>query len=232
MRLSYYSTPEQAAVAMLEAFSKEVANIPAHSISIALSGGNTVRTLYKVWVEEFAVSLPWNKLHFYWVDERCVPPSHPESNYGLAKELLLNPMRVPDNHIHRIIGERNPTEESVQYSAFVKSRLPLKNGIPVFDFVFLGIGDDGHTSSIFPIAQNLLSLREPYVATINPYNGVKRVAMTGGPMLSARHTYFFVTGQAKKSIVEKVVNDVYPYHKYPASYVLHQAADACLFASF
>ena len=181
-------------------------------------------------MEDYAILIPHEQLRFFWVDERCVAPTHAASNYGVAEELLLKPLHIPATHIHRILGEGTPREEAVQYSSLVKSLLPDEHGVPIFDFVFLGMGGDGHTSSIFPQDEASLLAREPYVATVNPYDGVHRVGMSALPMQAALHTCFFVTGENKKAILQRVIDDKEPY-RYPASHVLHKAKNAPVFAA-
>lgn len=228
MITEYYLHASEAARAIIVALLKEMQQEPDKIFRIALSGGTTPALLFKLWANEFADLTSWEHLHFYWVDERCVSPESPDSNYGMAKHLLFDRVPVSPVQIYRIIGENEPREEAVQYSALVKSSLHLKEGIPVFDFIFLGIGADGHTSSIFPGQNELLFFAEPYAVSVNPYNGQYRIALTGQLLVKALHTWFLVTGQEKAGIIRNILNEE-TSELYPAGYVLHNAQDARLY---
>ena len=148
---NFYASPVQASQTLithiLEAMDKEL----ERPFTIALSGGTTPATLFEVWEREYAAYTPWSRIYFYWVDERCVPPGDDQSNFGLAYRLLFSKVGIPASHYYRIVGEGAPEEEAKQYSSIVKTTVPTVDGVPVFDFVLLGIGEDGHTSSIFPL---------------------------------------------------------------------------------
>lgn len=164
------------------------------------------------------------------MDERCVPPDDEQSNFGLVHRLLLGKVGILASHYYRIVGEGVPKEEAKQYSSIVKTTVPTVGGVPVFDFVLLGIGEDGHTSSIFPGYQELLTTGEPYGVSVNPYNKTVRICMTGLPMIEARHTCFLVTGENKYSILREIL-DKNKEETYPASYVWHHARSPQLYAS-
>lgn len=223
-----YETAQQAAVQMTEALLEKMEHTPGYDFRIALSGGKTPALWFDIWLKNYAHTTPWERLQFYWVDERCVPASSPESNYGLARRLLLDPLEINPSHVHPIMGENNPQEEAIQYSALVKSELPEEDGIPIFDIVFLGVGSDGHTSSVFPGQEQLLTVREPYAATVN-LQGQFRIAMTGNPMIRARNTWFLISGEEKREILEKITDpDTAP--NYPAGWVLQEARSAEIFS--
>lgn len=229
MILNNYQLASEAARAMIESLLREMRHYPQNIFRIALSGGSTPAMLFDVWANEFADLTPWERLHFYWVDERCVPSTSLESNYGMAKRLLFDVVGVEKSHIHPINGDCNYGEEAKRYSLLVKSEVPRESGVPVFDIVFLGIGNDGHTSSIFPGQESLLSADDPYVCTLSP-KGQERIAMTGKPMIRAIHTWFFVTGKEKINILREVSNKQ-NIDKYPASYVLWHARGAEFFTA-
>lgn len=229
MILNNYQLASEAARAMIESLLRDMRHHPENIFRLALSGGSTPAVLFDLWASEFADLTPWERIHFYWVDERCVPHTSLESNYGMAKRLLFDPVGVDESHIHPISGDCNYGEEAKRYALLVKSEVPRENGVPIFDIVFLGIGDDGHTSSIFPGHESLLTVDEPYVSTTNP-SGQFRIAMTGEPMIRAVHTWFFVTGKGKIDILREVSNKK-NIDKYPASYVLWHARGAELFTA-
>ena len=104
--------------------------------------------MFSLWVDEYKDKIDWNNIRFFWVDERCVPPTSPDSNYGHANHLLFKPLCIPADHIHQIKGENEPGTEAMRYSWVVKEFLPLFNQMPTFDCIILGIGEDSHTASI------------------------------------------------------------------------------------
>lgn len=136
---NFYASPVQASQTLithiLEAMDKEL----ERPFTIALSGGTTPATLFEVWEREYATYTPWSRIYFYWVDERCVPPGDDQSNFGLAYRLLFSKVGIPASHYYRIVGEGAPEEEAKQYSSIVKTTVPTVDGVPVFDFVLLGI---------------------------------------------------------------------------------------------
>jgi 6-phosphogluconolactonase len=191
------------------------------NFSVALSGGSSPVTLFRLWREKYLNDIPWKKIDFYWVDERCVHPEHPLSNFGMARRELFSYLPEGSFNIFRIKGECEPEDEARNYSRLVLSRLPVKIvnapvfandlfehqsiDIPVFDCVLLGIGDDGHTSSIFPGDTELLYYARPFGVAVNPYTGQKRVAMTGYPLQYAAFTAFWAEGESKSEILDRVV---------------------------
>lgn len=225
-----HASPVQAAQILithiLEAMDKE----PGNPFTIALSGGTTPAVLFEVWEREYSAYTPWTHIYFYWVDERCVPPTDERSNFGLADRLLLSKIPIPSTHYYRIAGEGCPEEEARIYSSMVKNCVPVENGVPVFDFVILGIGEDGHTSSVFPCRKDLLVAKEPYCVSVSPYDKTVRICMTGYPMIMAKHTCFLVTGKSKCMILNKILSKA-AKDVYPASYIWHHARNPQLYAS-
>ncbi len=198
-------------------------------VNIALSGGNSPVELFDVWVNEFAGRTPWERLRLYWVDERCVPVEDEAGNYRLAKVHLLDRVPISQEHVFRIRGEQEDVEgEAMRYSSMVLSRLPLHGCIPVFDFVLLGMGTDGHTSSVFPGQNALLRTSVPYAVSRHPATGQQRIAMTGEVMIHARHTWFYVIGQDKADIL-RTLSCPNVRSRYPAAYVWQSAFHVELF---
>ena len=199
---------------------------PDRIFNIAVSGGNTPALMFDLWANEYLDITPWNRMKIYWVDERCVPPEDSDSNYGMMRNLLLGIAPIPYENVFRIRGEAKPVKEAVRYSELVKQQLPYRLGWPEFDIVLLGAGDDGHTSSIFPGQENLLTSTSSYVVSIHPCNGQTRIAMTGYPILNARHVIFLITGKNKADVVEEICNSG---DTGPAAYIAHHAQNVELF---
>lgn len=199
---------------------------PERIFHIAVSGGNTPALMFDLWANEYVEITPWERMRIYWVDERCVPPEDSDSNYGMMRSLLLGIAPISYDHVFRIRGEEKPAKEAERYSELVRKQVPIKQGWPEFDIVLLGAGDDGHTSSIFPGQEDLLSSPCIYVVSTHPCNGQKRIAMTGYPILKARHVIFLITGKNKADVVEEICNSG---DTGPAAYVAHHARNVELF---
>ena len=144
-------------------------------------------------------------MRILFVDERCVPPTNSESNYKLVNDLLLMKVPVLLDQVFRIKGENNPEEEAKDYSNLVREHVPEVNGWPQFDIVLLGMGTDGHTSSIFPGQEALLTSSQCYAESVNPSNGQLRIALTGLPILNSKHIFFLVMGRNKTEIMEEML---------------------------
>lgn len=185
---------------------------------IALSGGNTPLLFFKK-LSESDIKLEWNNIHFFWCDERCVPPSDNESNYGMIKKVLLDNENIPVENIHRIKGEDEPFEEAKRYSAEINRIVPSYNNIPCFDWIFLGVGDDGHTASIFPDQIHLIKSQKIAQVAHHPVTGQKRITLTGNVLKNARRITFLVTGENKKKVIKKIFDEDSGAKMYPAYFI-------------
>jgi 6-phosphogluconolactonase len=188
--------------------------------SIAISGGNTPKLLFEALAEKHRDSVNWKYINFYWVDERCVKPEDPESNYGTMRRMLLDKINIPQASVNRMRGEENPELEAVRYSDCLKTNLPSLRGKPFFDLVLLGIGDDGHTASIFPGNMALLNSEKICDVAVNPYTGQKRITLTGKVINNARIVSFLVTGKNKARIVGDIYEKNAQSLTYPAAYIV------------
>ncbi len=153
--------------------------------NLSLSGGSTPKLLFKILSEPpFSEEIKWKYLHLFWGDERCVPPGDTESNYGMTKELLLNKVEIPGENIHRIKGEAIPEEEASRYSSEIKNSVKIENSLPRFDCILLGMGEDGHTASLFPgkrlkaVSQNICGVAEKKIPGDNGESIQKRISLT------------------------------------------------------
>jgi 6-phosphogluconolactonase len=161
----------------------------------------------------------WSHVHLYWGDERCVPPGDPESNYGNALKQLIEPLNIPTEQVHRIRGEADPAGEAARYGTLLSENLPVEDGFPVFDWVWLGMGGDGHTVSIFPGQNHLWNAEGPCVVSDHPATGQKRISITGGVINAARRVAFLVAGESKSKAVNEIVMKEGNYLDYPAFHV-------------
>ncbi|PWH14443.1 MAG: 6-phosphogluconolactonase [Anaerolineae bacterium] len=183
----------------------QMAEAAPKRFSVALSGGSTPRALYeRLTAPDLAKRIPWRKVHLFWGDERCVPPEHPDSNYGLAASTLLARIRLPVENIHRIRGELPAAEAARLYEAELRA---FFGEIPAFDLVFLGMGEDGHTASLFPGSPALAeSVRWAIEVehTAPPPPLISRVTLTFGVLNAARRVIFLVSGASKAEMFAQV----------------------------
>lgn len=197
-----------------ELASKEIVNI-------SLSGGTTPKSIFKYWSEKCQDSIDWKRLIFFWGDERCVPPGNEYSNFGMTKEYLFG--KVPEiskRQIHRIHGEGEPEEECIWYSNILKGFLPYKNDTPVFDIMMLGLGDDGHTVSIFPNEIELWDSPKKCVVAKHPVSGMKRITLTGRIVNNSQNVVFLAMGKEKAQKIKDIIeNREKFFDKYPAARV-------------
>lgn len=186
---------------------------------VALSGGSTPKIVFDVLADNFAGKVDWSKVHFYWGDERCVPPSDDQSNYKMTVEHLFSKIEVPTENINRVLGEKDPVNEAMRYANLLEIDLDRVDGVPQFDLVILGMGDDGHTASIFPHEIELWDSADHCVVATHPDSGQKRVSINGKVINKAKEVAFLVTGASKAEKVEAVVEKTKGSEAYPASLV-------------
>ncbi len=186
---------------------------------VALSGGSTPKLIFDVLAAEYGNTVEWSKIHFYWGDERCVPPTDEQSNYKMTVEHLFSKIEVPEDNIHRMLGEADPTREAMRYANLLEINLDRVAGTPQFDLVILGMGDDGHTASIFPHEIELWHSEDHCVVATHPDSGQKRVSINGKVINTAKEVAFLVTGTGKADKVDEIHNRKRGFEKYPASMV-------------
>jgi len=202
-----FSDPDALSLAFALMLVRDLDRIePGQYYSIALSGGSTPLHLFKYLSDNFSEKIEWERLLIFWGDERCVSPDSDESNYKMAYENLLQNVPIPDNNIFRIKGEEEPKTEAKLYSDLVKANISFFNEIPQFDLILLGLGNDGHTASVFP-------------DTVKPETRQKRITATGKLLNNALKVLFLVTGKEKAEIVSQVIEKKEGYEKLPASRV-------------
>ena len=183
--------------------------------SVALSGGSTPKALYALLAtDEFRRQLPWPQLHLFWGDERCVPPDHAESNFRMVQEALLSKIDIPGENIHRMAGEKAPADGAANYQAELQKFFHLAAGEwPRFDLVLLGLGEDGHTASLFP-GSAALNEQQRWVATSYVERlHAHRLTLTLPVINHAAQISFLVSGASKAPIIEAILcagNDSLP----------------------
>ncbi len=197
----------------------------------ALSGGGTAKKMFSLWVDEYKEKIDWDEIRFFWVDERCVPLTDPDSNYGHANELLFKPLHIPNEHIHRIHGEAEPGTEAMRYSRVVKEYLPRHGQLPYFDCIILGVGGDAHTASIFPDDLPLLTDSRNYAVSQHPESRQYRITMTGPLILNGSPLLVPILGPGKEDMLEEMKKNCSVADLTPAGYILSHAARAFVYTT-
>lgn len=190
-------------------------------INVSLSGGTTPKAVFDYWAEHCQDSIPWDRITFFWGDERCVPPENDMNNYGMARDHLFSKVpAIQSKNIRRIHGENEPDEEAIRYSGILERKLMQYNGIPCFELIMLGLGDDGHTVSIFPNEIQKWNETETCIVTEHPITKMKRVSLSGQVVNNAQYVVFLVMGKNKAAMVKDIIKDREIYiNKYPAARV-------------
>lgn len=217
--LYIFKSPEELADQFADQLMSLIKNRSGESFHLAISGGKTPDLLFSILAEKYADSILWQKVHFWWVDERMVAPDHPESNFRIAQKLLFSQISIPEENIHRIKGENIPEEEANSYSKQIQDKLTFQNSWPIFDLILLGMGDDGHTASIFPNQIELLESDQICAVASHPVSGQKRVTLTGRVINHARQVVFQVTGKTKADRISEIMHQTKEAGKLPASYI-------------
>ena len=223
-----YETPQETARAVAELILAKAKEKTKQSLpfNIALSGGSTPKLLFTLLANEYLNTIPWHFLRLFWVDERCVPPTHPESNFGMTYDSLLTHVPIHDSNIFRMQGEGNPIKEALRYQKMLEKELPLQDGFPIFDLVLLGMGDDGHTASIFPDNMELLQSDQAVAVGVHPVSGQERITLTGKTILEAKQVVFLITGSSKATVLREIIKHEPQGEDYPAFYVAKNAKSA------
>jgi len=183
---------------------------------VALSGGSTPKRMHELLSAMGREALPWDRVELWFGDERTVPPDHPDSNYGMAKRTLIDPLRL--SQVHRMEGERDAVQAAADYE---RALVTAAGAPPVLDLVFLGMGPDGHTASLFP-GSPAVGERQRYVVA-NPVDSpvakgkTTRITLTVPALCAARHVRFLVAGADKAHVLGEVLQG--PRGRYPSQLV-------------
>lgn len=185
---------------------------------VALSGGNTPRVFHQQLVQHYRDLIPWERVQFFWSDERCVPPDHPDSNYRMAVETLLSQIKVPAENIHRMPGERADYDAAAaNYEAELRQVFGLPPDVLLrFDLILLGMGSDGHTASLFPGSAALHEQQKLVAANFAPKLNAHRLTFTYPLINAARQIMFLVAGQDKAEPLRDVLSGQVSIEERPA----------------
>lgn len=213
LRIKYYVEPAPAALARRAAsYLVEMASEAAEAqgrVHIAISGGSTPKAAFELLGDRaypWRSQMPWDKLDLYWVDERAVGPDDSQSNYRMTREALLDHVPLKPEQIHRIEGELEPEAAAARYESELRNSFRLEGAeIPRFDLVALGMGDDGHTASLFPNTQGLREIGRLVIANHVPQKDTWRITLTWPVINRARSVFFLIAGADKASVLSEVL---------------------------
>jgi 6-phosphogluconolactonase len=191
---------------------------------IAVSGGRTPKTTFELLAnpaEQFLKAMPWERIELYWVDERCVPPDHPDSNYRMTREAMLSKVPLKAEQVFRIEGEFEPDAAAARYETTIRNQFRLEGAqIPRFDVLALGMGDDGHTASLFPHTAALHELARIAVANHVPQQKETwRVTLTWPVIVEASEVFFLIEGTPKADPLHRVLQGPYDPETLPSQLI-------------
>jgi 6-phosphogluconolactonase len=210
---------------LMRAAADEIVAVAQESIasrgrfSIALAGGSTPKSLYLLLATPDYISrFQWDRVYVFWGDERCVPPEHVDSSYRMARETLLDHVPIPQENIHRIHGEDDPAKAALEYAQVLHEFFSNANS-PRFDFILLGMGDDGHTASLFPGTAALHEQTRWVVENYVVSKQMWRITLSPFAINSAANVAFLVSGASKAERLHEVLNGEFQPDTFPAQIV-------------
>lgn len=187
---------------------------------VALSGGSTPRTLYSLLaIDEYKNQIDWSRVHVFWGDERCVSPDHHDSNYRMANEALLSKTGIPESNTHRIKGELGADAAKDYEEVIIDFFRVTGSQPPRFDLVLLGMGDDGHTASIFPDTSAVTEANSTVAAVYVEKFAAERITLTHPTINAASNIFFLVSGKKKAGMLKTVIESDYTPERYPAQLI-------------
>lgn len=189
---------------------------------IAISGGTTPKRTFEVlgMRSQDNGGIPWEQVQLFWVDERCVSPDDAESNFRMTREAMLDAIGLPPGNVFRIQGELPPEEAAARYESVIREQFRLEGAeTPRFDVVHLGMGDDGHTASLFPHTAALHEMGRIAIANHVPQRDVWRVTLTWPVINNGRHVFFLVKDESKAPVIAEVFQGTYDPESKPAQLI-------------
>ena len=192
--------------------------------AVALSGGSTPKNLYSLLASpEFRDQVPWSRVYLFWGDERCVPPGHPESNYRMVHETLLSKVPIPEENVYRIKGEGSPQDAAYEYEQALQKFFQLsKEDLPCFDLILLGLGEDGHTASLFPGSEALGETKHLVTAPYVEHLKTHRLTLTLPVLNQGANIFFLVAGEKKAPVLRDVLQGKDDPDRLPAQRIKPQ----------
>jgi len=191
---------------------------------LAISGGSTPKATFQLLADPaqpYRARMPWERVEIYWVDERCLPPDHPDSNYHMTRVNLLDHVPIPPEQVHRMRGELDPEEAAAKYESVLRNQFRLEGAQgPVFDLLALGMGDDGHTASLFPHTEALHEMMRLVVANHVPQQKHNwRITLTWPVIVEARELFFLIAGKDKADPLHRVLQGPFDPETLPSQLI-------------
>lgn len=212
LRIEYIVEPDSAALAQRTA--QHFVEVAEQAVSsrgrarIAISGGSTPKAAFRLLADPtqpWLKRMPWEKLDLCWVDERTVPPDHPESNYRMTREAMLDHVPLKPEQVHRMEGEMEPEVAAARYESLLRNTFRLEGAeTPRFDLIGLGMGDDGHTASIFPHTEAIHEMGRLVTANQVPQKDTWRITLTWPVINQGSSVFFLIGGKNKAELVKEV----------------------------
>jgi 6-phosphogluconolactonase len=219
-RIEIFDTVDVLAQYFAALLAQRILETPAgRDFSWVLSGGSTPGTVFSEIASSCRNTIDWSRVNVFWGDERCVDPCDSESNYKMAREKLLTHVPIPSSNIFRIHGEADPAAEAARYSDLFGRHVTPYHGVPQADLIMLGLGEDGHTASIFPSNIELFSSDNLFDVAEHPETAQKRITATGKVINQAKLVVILATGESKAARVDQVINRSEGWDTLPASRV-------------
>jgi 6-phosphogluconolactonase len=225
--ITYRISPTPAAVA--QAAAKLFADAVSAAVEtrgrarVAISGGTTPKAMFALLADPaqpFLKQVPWDKLDLYWVDERSVPPTDADSNYRMTNEALLSKVPLAPERIHRMEGELDPAAAAARYESTIRNTFRLEGAeTPTFDLILLGMGDDGHTASLFPHTEAINDLTDIVTANHVPQKDTWRITLTWPVINQGREVAFLIEGAAKAQVLYDVLLGPYQPETFPSQII-------------
>jgi len=210
----------------------ESANRAGKSHSVALSGGRITQKFFTSTVEQAASrKISFARIHFFWADERCVPPTDSESNFAMANEILFRPLQISPEKIHRLRGEIEPQAAVAEAIHEICELAPRnKSGQPILDLIFLGMGEDGHVASLFPNATDeIINCSLPYLSIDNsPKPPPQRISLSYAAIAAAKEVWVLVSGEGKEKAFQESVS---PNGQTPLACMLQSRLQTRIFSA-
>ena len=222
---SIAASPAAVAAAAAELFATSAATaVTARGRArIAISGGTRPKAMFALLADPsqpYFERVPWNSLDLYWVDERCVAPDQPDSNYRMTKDVMLSKVPLAAERIHRMEGELDPEVAASRYESTLRNTFKLEGAeTPTFDLILLGMGDDGHTASLFPHTDALNEMGRLVVANHVPQKETWRITLTWPVLNQGREVVFLIEGEAKAQVLHDVLLGPYEPETRPSQLI-------------
>src|ERR1700691_4896175 len=227
VHVAYSVSPTPGAVAEAAArffCDSAVAAVKARGVArIAISGGSTPKRMFELLADKtkpFFAEVPWDNIHLFWVDERCVPPTEPDSNYRMTSETMLQHVPLPTARVYRMEGELAPEVAAARYESTIRNAFKLEGAeTPTFDLILLGMGDDGHTASLFPHTEALNDLSHIAIANHVPQKDTWRITLTWPVINQGREVAFLIEGAGKAQVLHDVCLGAYQPDTFPSQII-------------